>query len=132
VIFEKAQTLPDGGIVYANSFFTVIVRDVVSQAGMPAMRHLSIRRDDRQPIHDWRSLQEIKNSLLGNECEAVEIYPAESRLVDMANQYHLWAFADTGLRFPFGFDTRAICDDAQPIRGAVQRPREIESQEVLS
>jgi hypothetical protein len=37
-------------------------------------------------VHDWRDLQRIKNQLVGPECEAVELYPAESRKVDTANQ----------------------------------------------
>jgi hypothetical protein len=65
---------------------------------------LSIRRLDRETIHDWRELQAIKNELVGPEFEAVELYPAESRLVDGANQYHLWAVNDASYRFPFGFN----------------------------
>lgn len=44
--------------------------------------------------------QRIKNELLGDEYEACELYPAESRLVDGANQFHLWAING---QFPFGF-----------------------------
>src|SRR5215471_20904261 len=32
--------------------------------------HLSVKRRDKQPIHDWRDLQEVKNQLCGPECEA--------------------------------------------------------------
>ena len=64
---------------------------------------LSIKRSDKEPIHDWRDIQEIKNQLVGPENEAIEIYPAESRRVDTANQYHLWVFADSEYRLPFGF-----------------------------
>ena len=65
--------------------------------------HLNIRRVDGGPIlRDWRHFQQIKNELLGEECEAVEMYPAESRLVDTSNKYHLIGVADTTFRFPFG------------------------------
>lgn len=64
---------------------------------------LSIKRNDKEAIHDWRDLQEIKNQLVGPENEAIEIYPAESRRVDTTNQYHLWVFADPKYRLPFGF-----------------------------
>lgn len=86
----------------------------------PPMIHLSIKRIDRQPIHDWRDLQEIKNQLCGPECEAVELYPAESRVVDAANQYHLWVLTDPKVFFPFGFDRRFVNDCS--VGGAVQRP----------
>ena len=83
--------------------------------------HISIKRIDRQPIHDWRDLQEIKNQIVGPDCEALELYPSEQRLMDTANQFHLWAFPD-GEIIPFGYMTgRAVTD--KPGGSAVQRPR---------
>lgn len=103
--------------IFINNRYQVHVRPM----GDGGMYHLSIRRMDRQPIHDWRDLQEIKNQLLGPECEAVEIYPAESRKVDSANQYHLWGVKDPTYRFPFGFDAgRMVSDDS--IGDSVNRP----------
>lgn len=72
--------------------------------------HLAIGRRDRDLIHTWSDLQTIKNEIIGTEFEAVELYPAESRRVDSANQYHLWGFRDETFRFPFGFDSRLIVD----------------------
>lgn len=88
--------------------------------GMPyPMTHLSFSRCDRGTEHDWRELQRIKNEVLGKEWEACEIYPADSRLVDAANQFHLWCVAP-GLRFPFGFDERLVSD--VEVWGTTQRP----------
>jgi len=85
--------------------------------------HLSIKRRDKRPIHNWRQLQRIKNELVGEEYEAVEIYPAESRLVDTSNQYHLWVFTDPKFRLPFGFDGRMVLDEKEAAKvGAKQRP----------
>lgn len=84
--------------VYRNETHQVVVADCGS------MVHLSIKRIDREVIHDWRDLQEIKNALVGPECEGLELYPAESRLVDCANQYHLWVFKQPGRRIPVGFN----------------------------
>lgn len=81
--------------------------------------HLSIKTHDRQPRHDWRELQRIKNEICGAECEGVEIFPAESRLVDTANQYHLYVFRDH--RLPFGFQERLVSEESG-VAGAVQRP----------
>lgn len=55
--------------------------------------------------HDWREYQQIKNDLVGPEWEAVELYPAESRLVDPSNAFYLWCFPpgvlkDLGLPIP--------------------------------
>ena len=66
---------------------------------------LSIKRLDKDPIHDWRDLQQIKNEVVGEEAEAIEIYPAESRKMDVANQYHLFAFTTP---IPIGFVGRAV------------------------
>ena len=54
------------------------------------MTYISIKNRDKTSIHDWRHLQQIKNELVGVDCEAVEIYPNEDRLVATANQYHLF------------------------------------------
>lgn len=90
----------------------------------PLMWHLSIKRRDKEVIHDWRAMQEIKNMIIGEENEAIEIYPAESRLVDCANQYHLWCFCDPSIRIPIGYKQRMVGDTAAAIAvGAKQRER---------
>lgn len=86
------------------------------------MAHLSIKRLDKMAVHKWRDLQEIKNQLLGPEIEAVELYPAESRRIDVANQFHLFALPP-GEMFNFGFTGERAVDD-RPIGGAVNKPLE--------
>lgn len=106
-------------LVFHNDIYEVAVyRDELP--GLPALVHLSIKRRDKAAIHDWRHFQQIKNELLGPEQEAVELYPAESRLVDAANQYHLWGFDDPMFRFPFGFAERLVSETPPP--GGRQRP----------
>ena len=83
--------------------------------------HLSIKRLDLQPLQDWRELQRIKNELLGNEVEAVQLHPAESRLLDMCDQVHLWALKKG--QFPFGF-TERIVSEGTMLPGQTQRPFE--------
>lgn len=58
---------------------------------------LMIRWNDARPIHDWQIFQRIKNDLVGEERTAVEVYPKQSNLVDVANMY--WLFV-----LPEGFD----------------------------
>jgi len=90
--------------VWMNDLYQVVVRDLGDWV------HLSIKRIDKEPIHDWRELQEIKNLLVGPENEALELYPAESRRVDTANQYHLWVIKDPASRLPVGFNARLVLD----------------------
>src|SRR5581483_2563761 len=103
-------------LIFRNDDYQVNVRKPAN-----GLLHLSIRRTDRQPIHDWRELQEIKNQLVGEECEAIELYPAESRLVDQANQFHLWAFTDPTYRVPIGFTGPRSVSDVS-IGKSVNRP----------
>lgn len=99
--------------LWVNSRYHVFVRFIRSEeAG--ELTHLSIKHNDKSCPRDWRELQRIKNELCGDEREALEIYPAESRLVDMSNQYHLWVLP-AGKRIPFGFfDGRLVTDTPAP------------------
>lgn len=85
--------------------------------------HLSIKRIDRAPIHDWRDLQEIKNELVGREREAIELYPSEARRVDTANQYHLWVLPE-GEFVSIGWTGRLVMDAGEAKDNSVQRPLE--------
>ena len=85
--------------------------------------HISVKTLKKQPLHDWRDLQQIKNDLIGPEHEAVELYPAESRLIDTANQYHLWASTDPNYRFPVGWSEGRHVTSASA-GGSKQRPTE--------
>lgn len=108
---------------FANNQYMVL-RRVVETAGVPGgkMIHLSIRRMDRGPARDWRHFQRIKNELVGEEAEGVELYPAESRLLDGANQFHLWCIpTEAHARFPFGYEEgRSVMDADDPIAQLVK------------
>lgn len=52
--------------------------------------------------HDWRTFQWIKNCVVGKEWDAVELYPAESRLIDPSNYYILWACPSINLGMRLG------------------------------
>jgi hypothetical protein len=125
--FEKA-TLPEdapivikGEEVYVNDKYQVNVRKASEDGGWV---WLSIKRLDKQVIHDWRDLQQIKNMICGSDREALELYPAESRLVDSSNQYHLFVLPE-GERFPFGYGGRLVVDGQEGgWQKAGQRPFE--------
>ena len=103
LVFDR--TLVDGGSVWVNDEYIVIQRDHDT-----GLTHLSFKNRANNPFIDWRDRQEIKNQLCGPEREGCELYPAESRLVDAANQFHLWVLPE-GDRFPFGFEQRFIVDN---------------------
>ena len=109
------------GEFWLNSVYQVQKRTITPQEGHgPNLIWLSIKRRDRRPIRDWRHFQRIKNELVGPECEGVELYPADSRLVDTSNQFHLYCVDDPTFRFPFGFQERLVME--RPGGKAKQRP----------
>src|SRR5581483_2077276 len=97
--------------VFENGIYRVQVRRE------PPIVQLTISRLDGEPCKDWRHFQQIKNELVGPEFEAVELFPAESRLVDMDNEYHLWVNTETGFRFPFGYGRRHVAEKPVIYRG---------------
>lgn len=94
-----------GGDMWMNDKYVVIHRREQHESG-PMVHHLSIRRQDRGTDRDWRDFQRIKNQLLGDDAEAIELYPAEDRVVDTANQFHLWSVE--GHRIPLGWEAGQI------------------------
>lgn len=124
--------------VWKNSRYTVLVRRMNSiHADAPPALHLSIKRNDRKPILNWRDVQKIKNVLVGPECEGVQVFPAESRLVDTSNQYHLFVFFDPAFTLGLGFSERLVSE--VPYETSVQepfephvRPDDLESSDTLA
>lgn len=116
---ETAAVLQDVE-VWLNDRYVVVVRRFPDGA----VQHLSVRRADRKPLRDWRDLQRIKNEIAGPHIEAVELFPDEDRLVDTANQYHLWCFPP-GVRLQAGFTERSVLSERElPDIGARQRDPE--------
>ena len=46
-------------------------------------------------------MQRIKNELAGEQTVGVEVYPAQTDVVDQANIYHIWCMPE-GFALPFG------------------------------
>jgi hypothetical protein len=87
------------------------------------MVRINVRRRDGYVGRDWRHLQQIKNEIVGPECEAIEVFPAESRLVDTSNKYTLWAVPDPTFRFPVGWDKRDVREPSvEDVPGMRQAP----------
>ena len=73
------------------------------------VEHVTITRGNKDKIltndgsgdFTWAEKQQIKDELFGKKRVAIEVYPPEDRLVDMADVYHLWVF-EKNFRLPFG------------------------------
>jgi len=71
---------------------------------------------------DWRHFQQIKNEICGPEREGFEVYPAESRLVDTSNKWHLWVLL-LGTTLPVGWNERDVqYEEHRSVPGMRQRP----------
>jgi len=138
--YWQGKPKPESGIeTWKNDLYTVQKTRIrwpgEDAAGNPApyVVHLSIRRNDRHWARDWRHFQRIKNELVGPECEGVELYPAESRLVDTSNQFHLWVLDEPGARWPVGWeDGRIVFSEDLVGIGARQRPHPEETDETVT
>jgi len=107
ICIEKAVQTMTMVQIYENDLYHVDVNFV------PPFAHLAIRRHDGQPCKEWLHFQQIKNEIIGPENEAMELFPAESRLVDSADEYHLWVHTDPTFRFPIGFGSRFILTESK-------------------
>ena len=87
--------------------------------------HLIIHRHDWEASDNWRDFQRIKNEIVGSEYEAMELFPAESRLVHTSNTYHLWVHSDPTYRFPVGLQHRLV--SPEPLGLEMQRAFALET-----
>lgn len=78
---------------YTNTTYSVQFSEYTTSRGV--YLHLWIRRHKGGAKSvPWSSKQKIKTQLVGPERVAVEVFPAESELVDSANMYHLWVYPE--------------------------------------
>jgi hypothetical protein len=103
-----------------NSRYVVIMRRGEACDDGPDLIHLSIKRLDQRPHIPYREFMRIKDVLCGEEYEGVQLFPARSREVDAANNYHVWIRDDPAYHFPFGFTERLVSDVS--LDGVVQEP----------
>lgn len=83
-LVRQAHREIEADLIFKSSFYQVSIR---TADGL----HISIRRLDRAPIFERDDLIEIGCRFVPASAIAVELYTADSRVVDTANQYHLFA-----------------------------------------
>lgn len=72
---------------------------------------LGIMNEDNTARHDWRDFQQIKNQLCGKDWEGIELYPAETRLIDPSNEFFMWCVPKGVLKFGIGRGRRVLDAD---------------------
>lgn len=88
----KLRQVYNGVEHYENDLYDVSKRSLTSGffIGDSPYIILGIINRDQTARHDWREFQQIKSMLAGKDWEGIELYPAESRLVDPSNEFFLW------------------------------------------
>jgi hypothetical protein len=124
-----AKQIGDRPEVWENNEYRVSVGKPTAGSGFLTgcvLQQLSIERRDGAAVQDWRDLQAIKNELCGSEYEAIELYPAESRVVDTLNVFHLFVLLShkdrASPRFPLGWATGDRQTDPEPGNHQRERP----------
>ena len=116
--FQLPDPMPDedGTPVgtWVNEKYVVLVSVPHRQPkGWPPILWLSLRRQDRAPVTDWRDVQRIKDEIAGCGSEGVQLFPSQHRMVDVSNQYAIFSIAP-GSVFPFGWTERAVSFTEEP------------------
>ena len=89
-ITDKVLDSQESDETWGNDRYTVSVRFL--DGDRDGFVELSVHNYNRTPHVPWRHLQQIKNEVLGGDREAVQIFPAEDRLVDTANEFWLYVY----------------------------------------
>ncbi len=119
---------------YGNSFFFASVDKQhytpIEEGGKKDMTnfvYIAFHSNDKQTDGEigcgWQMKQWIKNDICGDDWEGVELFPAEYRMMNTANEYHLFCYP---FELPIGHDdnngkpTISDCKDGGIGRGARQ------------
>ena len=105
----KGQWMPEMDRCWIREEDQVMVCSRLLRTKWGNVEHVTITRGLKDNIltidgssgFTWAEKQQIKNELFGDNRDAVEVYPKESKLVDTADVYHLWVF-DKKFEMPFG------------------------------
>lgn len=88
---------------------------------------IGIACNDGEARHDWRVFQRIKNQVAGPEWWALELYPAESQLIDPSNYFILYAAPSLPFGNRYGRVLAGPANSMAPQRGwhPDDEPREV-------
>jgi hypothetical protein len=89
-ITDKVLDSQENDETWGNDRYTVGVQYL--DGNRDGFVELSVHNHNRTPHVPWRHMQQIKNEILGGDREAVQIFPAEDRLVDTANEFWLYVY----------------------------------------
>jgi len=78
---------------YKNNRYVVMIDDnCMMTGGITAVKTMVQRHDGRPITNHWKEMQSIKNAIFGADATAIEYYPSEYELTDIANIYWMFVF----------------------------------------
>lgn len=85
--------------VWCSRFYLAQVFDV---SGHPGIVRMTVCRTDRHEGISWDELQQIKKEIGRGDQWAVEVFPSELHVVDVAHMRHLWFVPTSTIPFAWG------------------------------
>lgn len=138
--FEKVYPMKEDGTpveveegeqYWRNSFYLVLVKCIVPSEGLDGPVRLDIKHNLNKPIREWKHLQRIKNELVGEEREALEVFPPESMVTHMSNMHNLFV-VPVGVSSVFVYDEKMKRQGITDSYAAVLSQRTDKKEEVTS
>lgn len=99
--WPDVRTPPNLWKVWRNNQFLVQVYQEADQIIRLTVNRTAAARDGWRQEISWDDLQAVKNAVGFGNSQAVEIYPAEVDVVNVANMRHLWVLPE---KLPFGWN----------------------------
>lgn len=97
----QGQWMPEMDRCWIRTEDSVCVSSRLIRTEWGKVEHVTITKDVRGGDLLWSDKQQIKDELFGKNRIAIEVYPTDDMLVDIADVYHLWVF-DKHFKLPFG------------------------------
>lgn len=103
---ERAANSPHLVAVWRSRDYLVQVFDEGNNVTRLSINRTMLHADRWLDDIPWDDLQRLKREAGFGELDAVEVFPPDLDLVNVANMRHLWVFTD-GLRLPFAWRRKA-------------------------
>jgi len=85
---------------YQNGHYIVMINDNCETTKGTAIKAMVQKVNNMPLVNHWSEMQKIKNEIFGPETVAIEYYPAQSELTDMANIYWMFIYPSDVLPLP--------------------------------
>lgn len=80
---------------FRNNRYCVMINDFCQMTQGETAIRVMVQKHDNLPItNHWSEMQRIKNAIFGTDVMAIEYYPPQDEVTDMANIYWMFIFRE--------------------------------------